>query len=225
MHYTRLRLFFFVLTTALVAIASTAIPVAASAASVAPASGRYRATPALPPGVRPATPPKPGTYPRLQGFVPSTDQIGCDLGDSIRSAANNDWVSAELGGTGDTYARLRARATAIGPWEIFDFCDDFTQNFWFIVSDANKMAVSTELGGTGNDYARLRARATIIGPWEQYAIGCTPNHTLVIKSLANNMFVSTEIDFTGDNYGLLRARATSVQGWEQYHSHNGNLPC
>jgi hypothetical protein len=34
-------------------------------------------------------------------------------------AANGLYVSAEIGYTGSYYGMLRARATSIGPWEIF----------------------------------------------------------------------------------------------------------
>ncbi len=37
----------------------------------------------------------------------------------ITSRANGRLVSAELGYGGDTYGMLRARATAVGPWELF----------------------------------------------------------------------------------------------------------
>ena len=75
---------------------------------------------ATPPrGARPATPPRAGTgLARGLRSIPA-DIVGCYDGDSILSAANSRWVSAELGyGVGDyRYAMLRARAIAIGPWE------------------------------------------------------------------------------------------------------------
>ena len=42
----------------------------------------------------------------------------------IRSSANNDLVSAELGYTGSGYEMLRARSTQVGPWEQFTVCLD-----------------------------------------------------------------------------------------------------
>jgi hypothetical protein len=70
---------------------------------------------ALPRGLRPALRPTAGK-PR-SGRIRPLDSVACYDGDSILSAANGRWVSAELGYTGGNYAMLRARATAIGPWE------------------------------------------------------------------------------------------------------------
>jgi hypothetical protein len=43
---------------------------------------------------------------------------------SIRALANNRYVSVERGYTGNYADMLRARATAIGEWERFDFLVD-----------------------------------------------------------------------------------------------------
>jgi hypothetical protein len=76
---------------------------------------------------------------------------------SLSFTANGRYVSAEMAYTGDNSAMLRARATAIGPWERYA-----------LFSKANLRFVSTELGYTGGSYAMLRARATAIGPSEQF---------------------------------------------------------
>jgi hypothetical protein len=136
-------------------------------------------------------------------------------GSVIRFTANNRYVSAEISNSGDDYGMLRARATAVGPWEQYTLL--VSGSVWAIRSDANGRYVSAEISRTGADYGMLRARATEIGPWEQYALyynSGTGAYTL--QSLANDLYVSTELNYTGARYGLLRARATAVGSWEQF---------
>lgn len=186
---------------------------------------------ALPRGVHPARPPRAGTGLRvlrgLRGLRPEIagDTIGCFDQESILSAANNLWVSAELGYGGANYAMLRARASVIGPWEQFALCYDYTAGFWYIVSDANSNAVSTELGYGGGSNGMLRARASVVGPWEQYVLSCTSAGTLIIGSLANNLWVSTELGYGGAGNAMLRARASGVGPWEQYLTLTGRIGC
>jgi hypothetical protein len=80
---------------------------------------------------------------------------------AIRSRANNRWVSAELGRTGNDYGMLRARATSIGPWETFNGGLGLRNN-------SNLKWVTAELGQTGSRDAMLRARANSYGPWEHF---------------------------------------------------------
>src|SRR5260370_38014898 len=104
----------------------SALAAAHSMPAVAPAGH----TPTLPSGARPARPPQAGTRPAggLRSAAPS-DSVACYDGDSILSAANARWVSAELGYTGGNYAMLRARATSIGPWERYALCYDYPCGF------------------------------------------------------------------------------------------------
>jgi hypothetical protein len=51
--------------------------------------------------------------------VASSSNAVCIANATIFSLANNLYVSAELGYGGGDYAMLRARASAIGPWERF----------------------------------------------------------------------------------------------------------
>lgn len=79
-------------------------------------------------------------------------------------------VSAELGYPGIYYGMLRARATAVGPWETFYTprgpCSGFCNTTFY--SSANQRFVSAELGYTGAYYGMLRARATTVGLWEEF---------------------------------------------------------
>ncbi|GAB2723880.1 fascin domain-containing protein [Kitasatospora kifunensis] len=132
----------------------------------------------------------------------------------IRSAANGQYVSAELGYTGDQYGMLRARAGAVGPWEQYNLCRNTTTNTYAIRS-SNGQYVSAELGYTGDQYGMLRARAGAVGPWEQFTFEPAANG-YAIRSAANGQYVSAELGYTGDQYGMLRARAGAVGPWEQF---------
>lgn len=133
---------------------------------------------------------------------------------TITSAANRRYVSAELGYGGDRSGMLRARATAVGPWEQFAVCEYGSR--YVIGSLANGRYVSSELGWGGDNYGMLRARASQIGPWEQYYIGVYGSN-VTIRSAANGRYVSTELGWGGSNYGMLRARATAIGPWELYY--------
>lgn len=134
----------------------------------------------------------------------------------IKSLANNDFVSAELGYAGSEYAMLRARATVVGPWEKYTVCKVPDGGYWTIQSQATGLYVSAELGYGGDEYAMLRARASVVGPWEQFTFGSCGTGCAVIRSLANEKFVSAELGYTGDQAGMLRARATVIGPWEQF---------
>ncbi|ARZ72115.1 hypothetical protein SMD11_6539 [Streptomyces albireticuli] len=132
----------------------------------------------------------------------------------ITSHTNARLVSAELGYGGDSYGMLRARATAIGPWERFTVC--FNDWHWTIQSQANDRYVSAELGYGGDSYAMLRARATAVGPWERFSLNYCGQGCTTITSQANDQLVSAEMGYGGDSYGMLRARATALGPWERF---------
>ncbi|MEV4415392.1 hypothetical protein [Catellatospora sp. NPDC049609] len=83
---------------------------------------------------------------------------------SIRSLANNRWVTVETGYTGVDNGMLRASSTSVGT----------KQYFWAwnggLNSDANGKYATAELSYTGARLGMLRSRATTAGPWEKYEI-------------------------------------------------------
>jgi hypothetical protein len=140
----------------------------------------------------------------------------CIVNANIHSLANNLFVSAELGYSGGNSAMLRARASVVGPWELYQLCNFVNTTTWFIVSQANGLAVSAELGYSGGNYGMLRARASVIGPWEQFAVHDNGDGSVSVLSLANNMWVSAELGYGGGSYGMLRARASAIGPWERF---------
>lgn len=133
----------------------------------------------------------------------------------IRSNANGNYVSAELGYTGGSYAMLRARAASQGSWETWAEIP-LDNGLIALQSVANGKFVSAELGYTGSDYGELRARSSVVGPWETFAMYSNSDGTYSLRSLANSMYVSAELGYTGSNYGELRARASSIGSWEEF---------
>ncbi|GLZ79850.1 hypothetical protein Afil01_46570 [Actinorhabdospora filicis] len=149
------------------------------------------------------------------GVAPTA--VPCWINISIYSTANNRWISAELGYSGGDYAMLRARATAVGPWERYVVCRDPGTGVTDISSMANGLYVSAELGYSGGDYGMLRARASVRGPWEIFYTSSAPGGgRLVITSQANGLYVSAELGYSGGDYGMLRARASALGPWELY---------
>jgi len=147
----------------------------------------------------------------------ATDDVtsaACYVDVIITSQANGGLVSAELGYGGGDYAMLRARASAVGPWERYTVC--LGSSYDTITSQANGRLVSAELGYGGGDYAMLRARASAVGPWEKFRFESCGSGCVTIWSLANNRLVSAELGYGGGDYGMLRARATNVGPWERF---------
>jgi hypothetical protein len=133
----------------------------------------------------------------------------------IRSVADGQYVSAELGYGGDSYGMLRARAGGVGPWEQYNLCRNTVTNTYAIRSAANGKYVSAELAYGGDNYGMLRARADGIGPWEQFTFEQTGSG-YAIRSAANGLYVSAELAYSGDNATMLRARANGIGPWEQF---------
>ncbi len=134
---------------------------------------------------------------------------------NLRSEANGEYVSAELGYRGSQQGVLRARAGTDGPWEQFE-CVAVGINQWAIRSLANGRYVSTELGYPGTSYGVLRAHAGAIGSWETFTLDSVPGCSCFAIKGANSKFVSAELGYTGSVHGLLRARAATIGPWEKF---------
>lgn len=139
--------------------------------------------------------------------------VTCGPQIALRSKANGRFVSAEFGWGGDDWGMLRARATQIGPWEVFRFCTDGGGGT-LIRNEIEHKYVSTELGWGGDRYGMLRARAVNPGTWERF--GIWPSGHIAISSDANGRWVSAELGWGGDRYGMLRGRATDLGPWELF---------
>ena len=133
----------------------------------------------------------------------------------IQSVVNGLYVTAELGGTGNNYAMLRARSATVGPWERFCLQNN-NDNTWSIQSAENGLYVTAELGGTGNDYARLRARSATVGSWERFFL-YSNGSAFTFQYASNNLYATAELGGTGNDYARLRARSATVGPWEQFN--------
>jgi hypothetical protein len=137
----------------------------------------------------------------------------CDL----RSADTGRYVTAELDDTGNLHGVLRARSSAVGPWEQFR-CVAIGANQWAIESRSNNKYVASELHDASPLYASLRARSSGIGAWETMTI--TPVTScascFALESSANGHYVSAELRYSGSRYGLLRARSRAVGPYETF---------
>lgn len=202
----------------LAALLAGAVPASASARPLSSPAGHAAGTPARPAGQAAPAPA------RLRAAFPG-DTFSCHDQLSLLSNANEDYVSAELGYTGASYGMLRARATTVGPWEKFDFCDDLTQGWWAITSDANGLYVTAQFGYAGASFGELTASSSIIGPFQKWVLSCIPGppvsphiNWVAIQAQTNLNYVSAELGYTGANYGMLRARASTAGQWEEYYS-------
>jgi hypothetical protein len=127
------------------------------------------------------------------------------------------FVSAELGYSGGDSGMLRARATQIGPWELFDLCFDSAAGSTLIRSEANGLLVSAEFGYTGGDNGMLRARAAVGGAWEHFRLSIhSDDNFYTLENAGNSILVSAEFGYTGGDNGMLRDRAWAIGPWEQF---------
>jgi hypothetical protein len=136
------------------------------------------------------------------------------------SADTGLFVSTELGYGEPDWAVLRARASSVGPWELYQVCQyQSAQEIW---SNAAQRWVTAEDGRTGNDYGMLRAVSTGIGVLQRFYFtdyyngGALP---MSFESLYNGRWVSDEEGFTGMWYGMLRARAEGIGAWERWDTY------
>jgi hypothetical protein len=128
------------------------------------------------------------------GVATAGSEWSCGAQGWIASRANGLYVSNEVGSPGEEKGMLRARATSVGPWEMFQFCGNAVTGAVAIFGDANVAWVSTELGDTGLKYAMLRARSFSIGAWEQYQLAGVAG-AFSIWSAADHLWVSAELGY------------------------------
>jgi hypothetical protein len=143
----------------------------------------------------------------------------CTEPGSWYSSANGLYISAEIGMSGNWWGMLRARATSVGPWERFQFCEyesGIYAGVWSIWSNAAERWVTAEFGYTGGEYGMLRARATGIGSWERYRFATYPGVPFGIQSNYNGLWVSAELGNPEPTYAMLRARSGTRGAWENF---------
>lgn len=147
------------------------------------------------------------------------DTIDCFVNVSIQSNENGHFVSEEQGYTGANAHMLRARATSVGPWELYGECRDINTFVTDIYSQEDNLYVSEEQGYTGANKYELRARASSVGPYETWYTAVDPCNgcDVLFVSGENANYVSEEQGYTGYNQYELRARAATAGPWESFN--------
>lgn len=147
------------------------------------------------------------------------DTITCFGNVSIQSNENHHFVSEEQGYTGANAHMLRARATSVGPWELYTECRDVNTFLTDIVSQEDNLYVSEEQTYTGPNQYELRARASSFGAWETWYTAVNPCNgcNVLFVSGENGNYVSEEQGYTGYNQFELRARASTAGPWESFN--------
>ncbi|MFC1411546.1 xylosidase [Streptacidiphilus sp. N1-12] len=122
---------------------------------------------------------------------------------SLRSRADNDYVTAENAGA----ASLIANRTAVGPWEQFDVVDAGNGNI-ALRARINGQYVTAENAGA----SPLIANRAAVGAWETFKLVTNSNGTVSLLAQVNGKYV------TADNAGAspLIANRTSIGTWEQF---------
>ncbi|MGW3985127.1 fascin domain-containing protein [Streptomyces mirabilis] len=136
---------------------------------------------------------------------------------SITSVANQHYVSAELGYSGDQSGMLRARSTGIGPWEQFDLCRSirFMPTGSYAIRSANSNQYITAVD-SNNPPAMLRVARDTISTDEEFYITRTNDGTYALSRARNMSYVTAQLDYSGAQYGMLRAHAGGIGPWEQF---------
>jgi hypothetical protein len=146
-------------------------------------------------------------------MVPSAAQavapepFGCQM-TAIKQVDTNTYVTVDINNTGNHWAQLVARATTIGPKELFEVCKVDAgggSSYWTIRAEVNNMYVSADWGYTGADAGLLRARSAVVGPWEQFTL---PSWSQPGSFYAITYPLQWVMDTAPANvYGVMRARS------------------
>jgi hypothetical protein len=139
-----------------------------------------------------------GYYGTIDRFVVSTASAV-----SLRSHANNDYVTADNSGA----SPLIANRTAVGQWETFDLIDN-PDGSVSLQAHANNDIVTADNAGA----SPLIADRTAIGQWEEFDLIRNSDGSVSLRAHANNDVV------TADNAGAspLIANRTAVGQWEEF---------
>jgi len=134
---------------------------------------------------------------------PTTTQPPQSTVISLRSRANNRYVTAENGGT----AALIANRTTIGTQEQFERVDLGGGNI-ALRAKINGRLVCAENGGA----AALIANRTTAGAWETFQLINNSDGTVSLRATVNNRYV------TAENAGAaaLIANRTAIGAWEKF---------
>jgi hypothetical protein len=149
------------------------------------------------------------------GVTAASSAWSCGTQGWIASRASGLYISTEALSPGDEKGMLRARATSVGPWEMYQICGNAQTGAGAIWADGNAKWVTTEIGDQGLKYAMLRARSSSIGPWEEYQFAGVAG-AFSIWSHANALWVSAELGYSGGWYGMIRARSGEIGAWESF---------
>jgi len=122
---------------------------------------------------------------------------------SLRSVADNDYVTAEDAGADP----LIANRTAVGTWEQFDVVDAGNGNI-ALRARVNGKYVTAENAGASS----LVANRTAIGLWETFTLITNSNGTVSLLAQVNGKYVTAE----DAGASPLIANRTSIGPWEQF---------
>jgi hypothetical protein len=122
---------------------------------------------------------------------------------SLRSVANNDYVTAEDAGADP----LIANRTAVGLWEQFDVIDAGSGTI-ALRAQVNGKYVTAENAGAD----ALIANRTAIGLWETFTLITNSNGTVSLLAQVNGKYVTAE----DAGASPLIANRTSIGPWEQF---------
>lgn len=125
------------------------------------------------------------------------------------------------GGVGEPANRLplHTDATALGPWEKFEFLHLFGDVYAIQTSDGHYLT-AVNGGGMGEpaNHLPLHTDATALGPWEKFTLMITPDGCVAIRT-ANGRFV-TAVNGGGmgepANRLPLHTDATALGPWEKF---------
>ena len=154
--------------------------------------------------------------------------VACFEGDSMALRNRSSWnfVTAELGYTGDEFTMLRARATSAGPWERWTLCRlTRTSKWYFLVNqamDADQWyegVVWADVNAPGAMDGMLRANGFYttdgISTAEQFEKVMVGNY-LTLKSRTTGKFVIAETGYPGGHDGMLRAASATNSSYRTH---------
>ncbi|MEO3978029.1 hypothetical protein AAFN69_29700 [Streptomyces sp. CAU 1734] len=167
---------------------------------------------APPSGARPAAAAAPAGWTVVDGSDGSVAGFH-----TIRSAANNRYVTAEQNWNGDQYGWVRARSTTADLWEQFDLVWDASTASFAIRSRLSLLYAAAELRWPDMYYGVIRARSATVDAWERFTLLYNPGSgRYALQSQANGLYLAAELNGYAGWYGVLQARSSTIDTWEEF---------
>lgn len=137
---------------------------------------------------------------RAHGTLPTTIAL---------KAANNSFVSSNIGLEDDRAGILIADRTEAGAWETFELVDQGAGKVAFRASNGKFVTADRNQGGL------LIANRDSVGDWETFELLSFDGDRKVLRT-TDGMYVTADLALEGERNGRLFANRSEARDWETF---------